>query len=221
MKDVTVLITTCGRQHLFIETLNSFIKYNTYPIYEFIVTDNSVNCEFRQFVVSSLEKTKVPYILVCNSENIGQVASLDRAYQHISTPYIFHLEDDWMFYRSSFIEESMSILEFDAKIVNVNLRDRFGIEASSQHPVSDPLITSDGVSYREYITHYKEIWHGFSWNPGLRRLQDYKNIQPFKQYVNEQGVGQKYFELGYRSASLDNSACFHIGIGSSTFRRNE
>lgn len=40
-KQVTLVITACGRPHLLKRTLESFMKYNTYPIIEgFIIEDS-------------------------------------------------------------------------------------------------------------------------------------------------------------------------------------
>lgn len=56
-------------------------------------------------------------------KNLGQIKSIDLAYQEVKTDYIFHCEDDWLFYRSGFIEDSMTILESDQSILTVWLRD--------------------------------------------------------------------------------------------------
>jgi hypothetical protein len=38
--DVTLVLTSCGRQDLLERTLDSFFVYNTYPIREFIVIED-------------------------------------------------------------------------------------------------------------------------------------------------------------------------------------
>ena len=43
-------------------------------------------------------------ILIFNENRQGQIKSVDYAYSMVETPYIFHLEDDWEFYESYFIE---------------------------------------------------------------------------------------------------------------------
>jgi hypothetical protein len=45
--------------------------------------------------------------------------SIDRAYADVTTPFIFHCEDDWRFFRSGFIEESLLLLEHFADISTV------------------------------------------------------------------------------------------------------
>ena len=41
MKDVSLVVTSCGRFDLLERTLDSFFKYNTYPIKEVIITEDS------------------------------------------------------------------------------------------------------------------------------------------------------------------------------------
>jgi hypothetical protein len=42
---------------------------------------------------------------------VGQINAIDQAYAHITTPYIFHSEDDWEYLCSGFVEESLIWLE--------------------------------------------------------------------------------------------------------------
>ena len=40
-----------------------------------------------------------------NAVQLGQMRSIDRAYAQVTTPLIFHCEDDWLFTRGGFIRE--------------------------------------------------------------------------------------------------------------------
>ena len=207
---ITCVFTSCGRFDLLDITIKSFINHNTLPIEKYIVIDNSTKIDAMyhiEKIVSNLKNVDV----IINSENIGQVASIDKAYSLITTEYIFHCEDDWYFYRSGFMEKSLEILLDNSMVVNVNIRERNNGDRGSFHPIdNNELVTKYGVKYFLYSQNYLGEWHGFSWNPGLRRKSDYNIIAPYKQYVNEQGVGSKYKELGFRSACLDMSYCKHI-----------
>jgi len=67
--EVTLFITSCGRPALLRRTLESFVKYNTYPIKEAIVCEDSGIPGIIDFVVDIL-----PYpITPCyNETRIGQ-----------------------------------------------------------------------------------------------------------------------------------------------------
>jgi GR25 family glycosyltransferase involved in LPS biosynthesis len=216
---VSVVFTSCGRFDLLRRTVDSFKKNNTYPINQFIVIENSGN----QSCLSILEDifTNLDAKIVINDENIGQVASIDKAYSFVKSEYIFHCEDDWEFFDRNFIQKSLDVLKCDSYIVNVNVRVRFDGERGSMHPVSEAKKTERGIVYHEYMPNYLGAWHGFSWNPGLRRLSDYNLIGNYKKYGEESRVGQFYYENGKKSACLSKFYCYHIGQNSSTEKRNE
>ena len=156
----------------------SFLNYNTYPIKKYVVVDNSTlpNASFEIKKIFS----DIDVIVIINEENIGQVSSIDKAYSVVDTTYIFHCEDDWEFFDYGFIEKSIDVLEHDSNLVNINVRVRFDGERGSMHPVTEKFKTKNETIYHEYVTNYLSAWHGFAWNPGLRKLSDYDLIKPHK-----------------------------------------
>lgn len=212
-KKVTCVFTSCGRFNFLNQTVKSFLDCNTYPIEKYVVIDNSQTpggYEILKSIFTTVENSKLEIII--NEENIGQVSSIDKAYELVNTEYIFHCEDDWLFFNQNFIEKSIDVLEFDSSISNINIRIRFDGERGSMHPLTNyQYQTNNGTVYYEYAQNYLGEWHGFSWNPGLRRKSDYEKIKPYKQFLNEQGVGKKYKEMGYKSACLENFYAKHIG----------
>ena len=42
-------------------------------------------------------------------EHVGQLAAIDMAYSLVETEYIFHSEDDWLYIKPGYIEESLEI----------------------------------------------------------------------------------------------------------------
>lgn len=220
MDKVTVVFTSCGRFSLLTRTFNSFIEKNTYPIEKIIIIENSGINESGDILNNMVKDYDGDVEIVINETNIGQVSSIDKAYNLVDTEYIFHCEDDWEFIDNEFIEKSMDVLKHDEKISNINLRVRFDGERGSMHPLEFTKQTESGNIYHEYKQNYLNEWHGFSWNPGLRRLSDYIMIKPYIDYVNEQGVGQKYKELGFKTACLEKFYCRHIGQNSITPKSN-
>jgi GT2 family glycosyltransferase len=215
--DVTAVFTSCGRWELLQTTVDSFIKTNTYPIKEYIVIDNSTQINAKNTLQNIFKHTKIKTTLIINRENIGQVASIDLAYSQVNTKYIFHCEDDWLFLSPSYVERSIDVLEHDKTISNTNVRVRFDGEKGSDHPVGKQFITSTGTKYYIYQQNYLGMWHGFSWNPGLRRLSDYQNLGlPYKKIGQEQHVGNLYKEKGFFAACLEDGYAKHIGTHSIT-----
>ena len=235
MKKVTAVLTSCGRLDLLTKTIESFNKFNTYPIAKFIFIDDSGDKKFKEEankILSFLLK-EYDYSLIFNEKRQGQIKSVDYAYSMVETPYIFHLEDDWEFYQSYFIEHSLKLMEEDSKLITVWLRE---LNDTMDHPVSkdykfvtyledhQPLF----VSKFFYLEDFKG-WSGFTFNPGLRRHRDYKSISPFTKHISDQlvnipeslleielTISKKYRDLGFKAAIFEKGYVRHIGWENTT-----
>lgn len=204
MIDVTLVVTSCGRPDLLGTTLRSFTKYNSYPIAQSIVIEDGPAISM---------KLDLPNLtLLSNETRKGQVYSIDYAYSKVTSPYIFHCEDDWEFYRTGFIEDSLKVLETHKDILQVWIR---GSQDTNGHPL-DRLPNSD---FDLAALDWGGIWQGFSWNPGLRRLCDYQRIGNYLKHketsdiATEAIINRIYKDLGYRTAVLRNSYVKHTGNG--------
>jgi hypothetical protein len=171
-KGVSVVLTSCGRPDLLVETLDSFFRFNTFPITKFILVEDGhaildVACQY-QF--------NCDHELICTGERVGQMAAIDYAYSRVETEYVFHLEDDWQFYATGFIEKSMQILERYPQCLQVYLR---ALNDTNGHPIHRWVHREKGVIWRRMKYGFKAFggkWNGFSLNPGLRRVADYSAI---------------------------------------------
>lgn len=207
-KEVTFVLTSCNRPDLLELTIDSFLKYNTYPIKKYVVVEDSGKPNINDHLKSKYSHLNIVWI--DNPENLGQMKSIDLAYAHVDTEYIFHCEDDWEFYRSGFIEDSMVVLESLKKIIQVWLREP---NDTNGHPIEPQLYSVADKKCRLLVKNYCKVWNGFSFNPGLRRLSDYELIKPIQQYDGEPWVSVKYGELGYRAAIFEKGYVRHLGWG--------
>jgi glycosyltransferase involved in cell wall biosynthesis len=206
--DVTVVITACGRPDLLKKTIESFLEHNTYPIYEWIINEDSgipnVNAD--------MKATYPTFTWIDSPERRGQIQSIDTCYSRVKTPYIFHLEDDWETYRGGYIESSLEILKAHPKVSAVMCREH----SVRVYEMSDipPILKSWGG------------WGYWSFNPGLRRLSDYTEHFPngynaFVTYDSKDPLKGEFFinnfysEKGYRMALASHPEGYlrHIGDG--------
>jgi len=222
MSDTTVVLTACNRPDLLDRTLESFVKTNTYPIKKFIIIDDGLIPGCNDFV---LTKYDLPFILRYNSVKIGQVRSIDLAYSEVDTPYIFHMEEDWKFLRDGYIETSMNIMAEDPKIITVWLRSPQDI--TLQHPYStDTYTTTTGIPYKKCEVLYPHgLWNGFTFNPSLKRIEDYNRVKPYHQLPRitraqqsggnplECDISVAYAQLGYYAVTVLDQYIEHIGWG--------
>lgn len=229
MDKITVVITSCGRIDLLKRTLDSFFKFNTYPIEKILITEDSADQE----IFTECDKLNNAYgnklQFIYNILKIGQTKSIDRAYSMIMTPYVFHCEDDWEFYREGFIEKSLMILKSSPQILQAWIRPKSDghLNTISKKTFS----TNEGVQYRTVFpaSFYtgrmlengeKELvrdYMGFSFNPGLKRMYDYHILgsKGYQQFKQEHIIDQYYRSLGYVviSLSVDDTDGYvkHIG----------
>jgi hypothetical protein len=222
-KEVTVVITTCNRTDLLELTLQSFFKFNTYPIKRvIIVEDSGVKQNFQNV------KQLVPceLIIIENDTNIGQIPSIDKAYSLVETDYIFHCEEDWEFFDSNFIERSFEILEDNPKIFTVWLRAHGD---TNHHAILTEIAyhLPSGNYYYLVDRFHKKIWCGFTFNPGLRRTIDCMLLYPYSSLeikksgkkkkgmniMHEMDLSIYYQELGFGAAISSETKGFvkHIG----------
>jgi hypothetical protein len=217
---ITICITSCGRWDLLERTLKSLVQFWDGPSRPKLIIYEDTN--------NDIELSKFPGYFFpdffggveLSGGKIGQIGAISYLYSRVTTPYIFHCEDDWEFTRTGFIQKSLAILEEKPMTCQVWIRepnDRNG------HPAIGQVITLEsGVKYQLMKTGFRGVWHGFSFNPGLRRLSDYQKLFPKGMYADihwspsnplqaEQLVGKQYFRHGYRAATLLEGYCKHIG----------
>jgi hypothetical protein len=177
-EDVTVVLTSCNRPELLAPTLRSFFEHNTHPISEFVLVEDGPAV----LDAAAAYPFPCPATLICTGERVGQIAAIDYAYSRVRSDYIFHLEDDWEFYASGFMEKSLRILASQPRCLQVYIR---ALNDTNGHPVHWRRRRQGGVQWRKMKYGYKAFggeWHGFSFNPGLRRLADYTAIGGYGQY---------------------------------------
>lgn len=224
MKKVTVCITSFNRFELLCKTLDSFFKYNTYPIEKVIVIEDSGLIEMKNKII---DRYGEKIFLIFNNENIGQVKSIDKMYQLVESEYIFHSEDDYEFYKEGFIEDSLKILENFPNINQVWIRGKMLKKDQIDYYLESEIKEIDNLKFRMVKSPNSECWCGFSFNAGLRRTKDYKDMFPngysiYHNYENpflsEVACNNHAIKFNYRACQLLTGYCDTIGEGQSTYK---
>jgi hypothetical protein len=198
MNDVTLVITSCNRPFLLKPTLESFMKYNTYPIKECIIIEDSGLQGINDFTKETLKE--IPLKLIYNEKNLGQLKSIDIAYSQVKTEYIFHCEEDWEFIEYGFIEKSMKLLSLDEKIFTVWLRP---YNCTSGHPIIEMKELSYNIMKKDFSYYDKGVkytWYGITFNPGLRRTDVCLKYHPYseiKKYESSDTGGEYSVNVAY------------------------
>lgn len=213
MPSYTLVVTSCDRHDLLRQTLDSFIATAEEKPYETLIVEDSKAPEPDWF------KSNWPYYFsrlgkvswIQNDARMGQIWSIDRAYQLVKTDYIFHCEDDWQFNERGYIRDSFAILEKYPKIIQVSLRGCDG-----WHDLID-LPPYEG--FKIAMPYWRGHWGGISFNPGMRRTSDYKKLGSYGLHVSygthglghEATLSQMMLDKGYRIADLGRPIAVHTG----------
>lgn len=205
--NVTLVLTSCGRLDLLEKTIKSISNEILNKIPKKIIIDDSVD---EKNLIELECQQKLGYLknwkLIFNKEKLGQSGSIDRAYSEVTTEYVFHCEDDWMFTDSNFIARGIKILDKYENILQVTFR--YG----EPHKAYDQI-------YEKNEDHAFKIWipgwngyPGFTYNPNIFRFSAYQKIKPIYG-KSEKDVGNNYVSMGLKTAVLENRSVHHIGDG--------
>ena len=231
MDKITLVLTSCGRNDLLEKTLDSFFKWNTYPIDRYIITEDSADPKvFEECERLNREKYENKLEFIFNYEKLGQSTSIDKAYSMVETEYIFHCEEDWEFYRSGFIEDSIKVLKTQPKVIQAWIRPKsdrilnqidqkiynlpLGVSVRIVKPVSF-IVRGENEDGTDMIV---KNYMGFSWNPGVKRLKDWQELpNGYSGFEREHLVDQYYRDTGFMVVSLskndDDGFVKHLGWG--------
>jgi hypothetical protein len=211
---VMAIFFSCRRLHLLKQTVEAFIKSNTYPIEEIIIVNDSGDKEIHE----QLKRDYSDFTLVLNEFNVGLMKSIDLGYSHVKTPYFYHSEDDWCNNdKGGFIEQSLAVMEANPLIENVWLANM------NNHGFEPETLYAGKVPYY-LVKENQNGWHGFATACGLKSLKAYKEVGLYSNIPTgnniwewERNIGEHYHKLGYRSAILLEEYIFNTGLDQSEY----
>ncbi len=207
MEPYTVVVTSCGRFDLLEITLRSLIARLEGPLAKILIVEDSGS----RGVFDVVGRFDCEMQVVLNASPLGQMASIDRAYAQVDTEWIFHCEDDWEFFRDGFIGSSYTLLKEFQNLSIVSLRPRKEINSLVRNAKTREF---EGVEYFTAEPGLHPEYFGYSFNPGLRRLSDYRKIAPLAALPDaERDASYCFKKLGYTMAWLERPAVRHIGGG--------
>ena len=223
---VTLTMTTCKRLDLFERTVNSFLQccMDVHKIGTFLVVDDNSSEEDRLRM-----KRLYPFcdFIFKEKEQKGHAQSMNMIIERvreIGDPFVFHMEDDWMFYRKDdYVTKCIEVLlegyRYGQCLVNVN----YGEEPSDYRIEGEESKRTfrSGIWYVEHKMDKSgaftgpncRYWPGYSLRPGMTRRSVFENIG----YYNEKCAhfeleySERCFDMGYITTFLDQMSAEHIG----------
>lgn len=157
-------------------------------------------------------------LLLHRRARTGMTLGIDAAYGRAAdggADYVFHCQDDWRFHtRGGFVSESLAVLGAEPDAMVVWVRDPADHELPLGRLRRAPRGDPGGAAYRRVLPLAR--WKGFTFNPGLRRLADWRAMAPVQRWWFEDYVQGYMRWMGMYGASLDRGWVVHTGEHHST-----
>ena len=202
--DITIAVTSCGRPDLLAATLASFRLYHSGG--QLIVSEDSGDPGMRDWLKAHCPEARI----IFDPLRSGMMASIDRLYSAVETPFIFHLEDDWLFEGPVDFAAAKAALTADPTISSVCVR-RFD-ELKSRHRARTSRLAHEGAELRVFAADAHPQWYGYTSNPGTLRRAFWERYRPVAR-VRHDDLSELAKRDGYRVAYAVPGVARHIGAG--------
>jgi GR25 family glycosyltransferase involved in LPS biosynthesis len=230
---ITFSITTCKRFDLFCQSINSFINCCTdiHLVNEWILVDDNSSEQDRQKM-----QELYPFFtfIFKNPDEKGHPTSMNIIKDRCKTEYLFHMEDDWLFFKQdNYLTKCKTILdnsEYGQILINKNYAEvENDIEyiGGIQKNVEDIIffehqyLMEDSEELKIFLKDYDlknktynavYYWPHFSFRPSLINTKIFKYCGEFKKDVfHFEREYANIYSQKYKSAFLPNMSCYHIG----------
>jgi GR25 family glycosyltransferase involved in LPS biosynthesis len=228
---ITLTITSCKRMDLFERTVNSFLRTCTDldRIDRFLCIDDNSSNEDRQKM-----RNLYPFFdfYMKDISEKGHPQSMNLIKKLVTTPYIFHTEDDWAYFiKTDYITRCMDVLDSDSSLNQCLLNKNYS-ETSEGVDIKGGDFATTPLGGRYYKHQYcktdeekkdffdqhgsgnsSNYWPGFSFRPSMIRVSSLTEIGDFNEKIShfEMEYSHRSYATGARSAFLEGIYCWHIG----------
>lgn len=186
---VTIVIMSAGRKEYLqqtIESLKEHFIYDQDKTFWYIIDDFPDSFETREYI----ESQPIFDLKIFNPVNIGLGYSLNRIYSEISTEFVFHCEDDWLFLWDVPVSRMIQLLR-----ENPNLR-QLTLHSGKVKPKFEHKVKLTNKDFAE--THFKT----FTFNPHLALTNIFIQNQPFPLMYSELEYTLKLERAGYSVSGI-------------------
>jgi hypothetical protein len=197
----TAVLTGCGRFDLLEETISTFLDHFD-PGTIHVAEDSGDHAQADALAL------RFPAVeMHVNASRLGQMRSIDQLYARVDTPYVLHLEDDWLFSGSVDLDRVMRFMDArpDISVVCIGYR----LDKRYQHRAQRE--THDGIDYLVWDVDAHPKWFSYSFNPSIGRLAFWRAFGPFEKFVTEENISAFCKGRSLRIAMIVPSLAEHIG----------
>jgi len=149
--------------------------------------------------------------IVCFPKNRGLWWAKDFMTSFCDTPYIFYVEEDWLFLNTGYLTKSKAILDRHRHIGSIDLSWRT-FEEEGFDSYEPELIEGEYYHKKPWQISPNHL-HWFCWqgSPNLKRREDLLLLGRVEKFYNEWNVDRKFYALGLRGVFLKDRYVLHLG----------
>ncbi len=211
--DITLCLTIGKRPEELRRTLNSLFQFEQF---EHVIAIN----DFGDAETSRVFREICPNgTLIELGHQVGHHKAVDYMYSKVTTPYIFHCEDDWLFVDALKFDQAKTLLTSD-EISSVCFRKVSDFTFAAEDKGKIARDHYQGIEYIRLDKLHKQ-WHGFTFNPHLAKIDLWHAADRyFAQFEKERHLSRWQRRAGKHAAFMTCGACQHIGNGISVSYSN-
>ncbi len=202
--EITLTLTMGGRPEALRKTFSS-LKPLFQP--EHVVAGN----DFRDAACSAILKEFFPdAVEIFPKQHLGHHKIMDAILANVETPYVLHIEDDWLFNENLDLETARQLLVHLPSISQVCFRDISDFHLNSEDASRIERMDLGWTQFAR-LDKLHEQWHGFTFNPSLMQVQLLREIGSFTCFKKERHISRFLRKKGRFVAFLEPGACVHFG----------
>ena len=207
-EEIALVITSCRRPDLLARTIQSMQPWGDSLTEKIVVEDSD-----KDHPLFSRLRAAGWRILV-NGQQIGQHASIDRAYGSVTSRFILHCEDDWEFCAQPDFLSAKQLLSKDIAPVHKVGSVAFHASESTFLRHDGPLgeFSLRGTQYlHSHASRSRTKYHHHSFNPSLLELALWQREGPWSNFRTEGSIARLLRKRGYVRVYQTPNVCSHIG----------
>ena len=208
MNGVTLCITMGRRPDLLRQTLSALLEHAQFDA---IIAIN----DFRDDETNQAFKEMCPDgRLISLDRQLGHHGAVDLMYGLVSTPWVFHCEDDLLFEKPIDLQRLIGVLKSDPTLSAICLRQRSDFYLKPEDDRKVRFESHGGLNFfRLYPVH--EQWHGYSFNPHLASVDLWRSVGPFSKFKKERHISRTIRKMGLTMPYWADGGCTHLGANDS------
>lgn len=202
--DLTLCITMGRRQEPLKQTLESLLSR-----YQFahVIAIN----DFRDEPTNAMFRVLCPNgTLISLNSQLGHHGAVDHMYSLVTTPYIFHCEDDWEFDDSLDVDKAIDLLNSESSLSQVCFRRLSDCYLTPEEQTKAKRCDSKGASYFRLDDLHPQ-WHGYTFNPHVMARETWLKLGKFSQFKKERHISRMLRKQGRYTGYINPGPCHHIG----------